>query len=398
MDSIKVRGKRCPRPIKRWTQCGLSDRVLAAIEKAGYAKPFPIQAQTLPAIMSGRDVIGIAKTGSGKTMGYTLPLLRHIMDQPPLANGDGPIGLVMVPTRELAMQVYREVSKLGKVVGLAVAAVYGGANLKAQIGHLKRGAEVIVCTPGRMIDMLAANAGRVTNLRRVTYVVLDEADRMFDMGFAPQIDRIIDNTRPDRQTVLFSATFPQAVERLARGVLTKPVQIIVGGISVVSNTIEQHVEVTPVEAKLPRLCALVRQHYDEGQQLVFVDTQEACDALFRELLKQNLPCATLHGGMGQDDRDSTIADFKAGNLNLLVATSVAARGLDVKGLTCVINYEVPNHYEDYVHRVGRTGRAGNTGVAYTFLTPDEEKYAPDLVKAMEAAGQEPPDEVHLASC
>ena len=393
MDGIKVRGKRCPKPIKRWTQSGLSDRLLGAIAKAGYTAPFPIQAQCMPAVMSGRDVIAIAKTGSGKTMGYALPLMRHVMDQPPLGHGDGPIGLIMVPTRELAMQVYREVSKFAKVAGCAAAAVYGGANLKQQIAELKRGAEIVVCTPGRMIDMLSANSGRVTNLRRVTYVVLDEADRMFDMGFAPQIDRIVQNVRPDRQTMLFSATFPQAVEKLARGVLTKPVQIVVGGISVVSNTIEQHVEVLSQDAKLPRLCQLLRQHYEEGQQLVFVDTQEACDALFRELLKQNLPCATLHGGMGQDDRDSTIADFKSGDVSLLVATSVAARGLDVKGLTLVVNYEVPNHYEDYVHRVGRTGRAGNSGTAYTFLAPDEEKYAPDLVKAMEAAGQEPPDEV-----
>ena len=393
MDGIKVRGKRCPKPIKRWTQSGLSDRLLAAIDKAGYVKPFPIQAQCVPAVMSGRDVIAIAKTGSGKTMGYALPMLRHVMDQPPLANGDGPIALVMVPTRELAMQVYREISKFAKVAGCAAAAIYGGSNLKQQIAELKRGAEIVVCTPGRMIDMLTANSGRVTNLRRVTYVVLDEADRMFDMGFAPQIDRIVQNTRPDRQTMLFSATFPQAVEKLARTVLTKPVQIVVGGISVVSSTIDQHVEVMSTDAKLPRLCQLLRHHYDEGQQLVFVDTQEACDALFRELLKQNLPCATLHGGMGQDDRDSTIADFKSGDVSLLIATSVAARGLDVKGLVCVINYEVPNHYEDYVHRVGRTGRAGNTGTAYTFLTPDEEKYAPDLVKAMEAAGQEAPDEV-----
>ena len=310
MDGIKVRGKRCPKPIKRWTQSGLSDRLLAAIDKAGYVKPFPIQAQCVPAVMSGRDVIAIAKTGSGKTMGYALPMLRHVMDQPPHANGDGPIALVMVPTRELAMQVYREISKFAKVAGCAAAAIYGGSNLKQQIAELKRGAEIVVCTPGRMIDMLTANSGRVTNLRRVTYVVLDEADRMFDMGFAPQIDRIVQNTRPDRQTMLFSATFPQAVEKLARTVLTKPVQIVVGGISVVSSTIDQHVEVMSTDAKLPRLCQLLRHHYDEGQQLVFVDTQEACDALFRELLKQNLPCATLHGGMSQDDRDSTIANFK----------------------------------------------------------------------------------------
>jgi len=392
-DAIKVRGKKCPRPIKKWTQCGLSDRVLGVIEKAAYAAPFPIQSQALPAIMAGRDVIAIAKTGSGKTMGYTLPMLRHVLDQPPLDNGEGPIAIVMVPTRELAMQVYREIGKFTKVTGLRCVAVYGGAGIKQQIAELKRSPEMIVCTPGRMIDMLTANSGRVTNLRRVTYVVLDEADRMFDMGFAPQIDRIVGNTRPDRQTMLFSATFPAAVEKLARTVLTKPAQIIVGGISVVANTITQHVEVITPDAKLGRLCQILRKYYDEGQMLVFVDTQEACDNLFRELLKQNLPCCTLHGGMGQDDRDSTIADFKCGNTSLLLATSVAARGLDVKDLILVVNYEVPNHYEDYVHRVGRTGRAGNTGNAYTFISPDEEKYAPDMVKAMEAAGQEPPDDV-----
>merc|ERR1719446_1727690 len=238
-----------------------------------------------------------------------------------------------------------------------------------------------------MIDMLTTNNGRVTNLRRITYVVLDEADRMFDMGFAPQIDRIVGNTRPDRQTLLFSATFPGAVEKLARTVLSKPVQIIVGGISVVSNMIAQHVEVLSTDAKMGRLCQIIRHHQDEGQILVFVDTQAACDNLFQDLIKASLPCTTLHGGMGQDDRDSTIADFKCANTSLLVATSVAARGLDVKDLCCVINYE------DYVHRVGRTGRAGNQGSAYTFITPEEDKYAPDMVKAMEAAGQEPPDDV-----
>ncbi len=393
LERVKVRGKRIPRPVRRWAQCGLSDRVLNVIERAGYAAPFAVQAQSLPVIMSGRDMIGVARTGSGKTMAYTLPLLRHAADQPPLVDGDGPIGLVMVPTRELAMQVYHEVRRFSRATGLRVAAIYGGAQVKEQIGALRRGAEIVVCTPGRMIDMLVAGQGRVTNLRRVTYLVLDEADRMFDMGFAPQIDRIVGNTRPDRQTLLFSATFPAQVEKLARGVLFKPVQVVVGGISVVSDSIEQHVLVVAADAKLRRLCEVLREYRDEGQILVFVDRQEGCDALFRELLRLQTPCATLHGGMAQDDRDSTLADFRAGNVGLLVATSVAARGLDVRDLVCVINYEPPSHYEDYVHRVGRTGRAGNSGVAYTFLLPDEDKYAPDLVRAMELAGQEPPDDV-----
>ena len=195
----------------------------------------------MPIIMSGRDMIGIAKTGSGKTLAFLLPMFRHIMDQPALESDDGPIAIIMTPTRELAMQIAKECKKFTRSLNLNVVAVYGGTNISEQIAELKRGCEVIVCTPGRMIDMLAANNGRVTNLRRITYVVLDEADRMFDMGFEPQVTKILDNIRPDRQTVMFSATFPRKMEDLARKALIKPIEVSIGGKSVVCKEVEQHV-------------------------------------------------------------------------------------------------------------------------------------------------------------
>lgn len=384
---VQVHGKRCPKPISRWTQTGLSDTVLKVLQRWGYTKPFAIQAQALPAIMAGRDLIGVAKTGSGKTLAYVLPMLRHVLDQRPLDDGEGPIALVMVPTRELAAQVYKEAQRFAKPAGARLACIYGGLAVKQQIDSLKRGAEVVVCTPGRMIDMLTANNGRVTNLARVTFVVLDEADRMFDLGFEPQMKRILGNVRPDRQTVLFSATFPPSVEGLARKILKRPVQVIVGGVSVVADTIEQHVEVVTKDAKFGRLTQLLNEHLRKGQVIVFVDTHDRADTLFKDLASGRYPALSLHGRMDQSDRDSVIADFKTGARPLLVATSIAARGLDVRDLKCVINYDVPTHYEDYVHRVGRTGRAGRQGVAYTLLCPDEERAAPELVKALELANQ-----------
>ena len=194
-----------PKPVQKWSQCGLNIQSLEVIKKLGYERPTAIQMQALPAIMSGRDVIGVAKTGSGKTMAFMLPMFRHIRDQRPLEGSDGPIGLIMTPTRELATQIHKEAKPFLKAMNLRAVCAYGGAPIKDQIADLKRGAEIIVCTPGRMIDLLAANSGRVTNLRRVTYVVLDEADRMFDMGFEPQVMKIFANIRPNRQTIMFSA-------------------------------------------------------------------------------------------------------------------------------------------------------------------------------------------------
>jgi ATP-dependent RNA helicase DDX46/PRP5 len=363
--------------------------------------------------MSGRDAISVAKTGSGKTIAFLMPMFRHIKDQRPLEPMEGPVALIMTPTRELAVQIHRECKPFLRVLNLRVSVrdvgffvstltyhqavcAYGGSPIKDQIAEMKKGAEIIVCTPGRMIDLLTANSGRVTNLKRVTYLVLDEADRMFDMGFEPQVMKIVNNIRPDRQTVLFSATFPRQMDSLARKILRKPLEITVGGRSVVAAEIEQIVEVRAEDTKFTRLLEILGQMYNEDPEcrtLIFVDRQEGADNLLRELLRRGYLCMSLHGGKEQVDRDQTIADFKSGVVPVVIATSVAARGLDVKQLKLVINYDAPNHMEDYVHRAGRTGRAGNKGTCVTFITSEQERYSVDLYRALKASNANVPKEV-----
>jgi len=388
---VKVRGHGAPAPVSSFEQCGLSERVLKVMEKQNITTPFAVQAQCVPCIMAGRDVIGIAKTGSGKTLAYLLPMLRHIMDQPPLAaNESGPVGLVLAPARELACQIHLVCKVFTKQLGLKSTAVYGGAGVAEQIGDLKRGTHICVATPGRLIDILTMQSGKILSLQRVTYVVMDEADRMYDMGFAPQISAILAAVRPDRQTVLFSATFPKSVESLARKSLKYPVEVIVGGRSVASDNVTQYAELIEEDDKFLRLLQLLGEYVDETKKaIIFVDTQIRADNLFEQLLRNGYVTLSLHGGKEQEDRDSTISDFKRKDgPSVLVATGVAGRGLDVPSCVCVINYSCPNHLEAYVHQVGRTGRAGNKGVAYTMVNSTEEaKFAPNIVRALSEAGQ-----------
>ncbi|KAJ5419564.1 uncharacterized protein N7487_003114 [Penicillium crustosum] len=398
LDGIKVRGRDVPKPVQKWSQCGLGVQTLDVVHKLGWENLTSIQAQAIPTIMSGRDVIGVAKTGSGKTGAFLVPMFRHIKDQRPLSSTDGPISMILSPTRELATQIHKDCKPFLKALGLRAVCAYGGAPIKDQIAELKRGAEIIVCTAGRLIDLLAANQGRVLNLRRITYVVLDEGDRMFDMGFGPQVVKIMASIRPDRQTVLFSATFPKNMESLARKTLNEPVEITVGGRSVVAPEITQIVEVRNNDQKFFRLLELLGNLYEDDaneddRTLIFVDRQEAADDLLKQLMYKGYPCMSIHGGKDQIDRDSTIQEFKAGIFPILVATSVAARGLDVKQLKLVVNYDAPNHLEDYVHRAGRTGRAGNTGTAVTFITEEQDRYAVDIAKALRQSGQEVPEPV-----
>lgn len=395
LDGIKVKGKDVPKPVQKWSHCGLPRQTLDIVDKLGFSKPTPIQMQAIPAVMSGRDVISVAKTGSGKTLAFLIPMFRHIGDQEPLKNGDGPIALIMTPTRELATQIHRDCKPFLKPRGLRAVCAYGGAPIRDHIAELKRGAEIVVCTPGRMIDLLAANQGRVTNLKRVTYVVLDEADRMFDMGFEPQVRKIFANMRPDRQTILFSATMPRGnIDALTKTVLKNPIEIEVGGRSVVAPEITQIVEIRNENQKFIRLLELLGELYaddDDDRTLVFVERQEKADALLGELMKKGYPCMSIHGGKDQVDRDSVISDFKTGVVPILIATSVAARGLDVKQLKLVVNYDAPNHLEDYVHRAGRTGRAGNKGTAVTFVTDEQENCAACIAKALEQSGNSVPE-------
>lgn len=395
LDGIKVSGKDVPKPVQKWSHGGLTKPMLEIVEQLGYEKPTPIQMQALPVIMSGRDVIGVAKTGSGKTMAFLLPMFRHIKDQDPVKD-DGPVGLILTPTRELATQIYRDCKPFLSALNLRAVCAYGGPPIKDQIALLKAGADIVVATTGRFIDLLAANQGRVVNLKRTTYIVLDEADRMFDMGFEPQVMKIFANVRPDRQTVLFSATMPRIIDSLVKKVLKNPVEITVGGKSVVAPEITQVVEIREEKDKFLRLLELLGELYvddDDVRTLIFVERQEKADDLLRELLRKGYGCMSIHGGKDQVDRDSTISDFKSGVCPVMIATSVAARGLDVKQLKLVVNYDAPNHLEDYVHRAGRTGRAGNTGTAVTFVTPEQESCSVGIAKALEQSGQPVPEQL-----
>ncbi|KRW98717.1 P-loop containing nucleoside triphosphate hydrolase [Pseudocohnilembus persalinus] len=383
-----------PKPAQNWYQCGLTELQLQLlIKKKNYQKPFPIQCQCFPIITSGYDTIGVAETGSGKTLAYILPMLRHIQDQPPLREGDGPIGLVLVPTRELAQQIYGECKSFAKPLGLTTIAVYGGAGIQGQLSELKKGGEIVICTPARLIDVLTTSNGKITNLNRVSYVVIDEADRMLDQGFQPQIVKILNNVRLDRQTVMFSATFPKEVESLANILMDKPIEVVVGAKGQACTNIDQEIEVIDEVKKQLRLLEILGQWNERGSIIIFVEKRQDCDILFQELIKFGYLSISLHGDMDPDDREFAIYDFKKGVANILVATSLCARGLDHRNVVLVINYDCPNHLEDYIHRIGRTGRAGQKGNAITFITPEQDKYATDLIKALQMSSQKVPQDL-----
>ena len=385
MEGIKVKGGYVPVPVHRWTQVGLTSKMIALLDRNGYERPTPIQAQAVPVIMSGRDIIAISKTGSGKTLAFLLPLLRHVNFQEPLRVGDGPIAMIMTPTREICSQIGKELKTLLKATkNLRYACLYGGTSMPEQIRILKKGVEIVICTPGRMFGMLAMSKGKVTNLQRLSFLVLDEADRMFDMGLEPVISKIINHARPERQIVMCSATFPRRMEALARKTLDRPIEVLVGEKSKVCKEVEQNVHILAEQDKFLKLLEILGNFSENGLSLIFVNRQEKADILLKELMASGYKeCASIHGGIDQDDRDSVMKRFKAGYLRYLIATSVAARGLDVKDLNLVVNYDCPNHYEDYVHRCGRTGRAGRKGRADTFLNLEEGHLAGFILKALE---------------
>ncbi|PRW59097.1 DEAD-box ATP-dependent RNA helicase 24 [Chlorella sorokiniana] len=390
---VRVSGFDAPRPVRSFVQCGFDAPLMQAITKAGYQQPTAIQAQALPAALSGRDVLGIAKTGSGKTAAFVLPMLVHIMDQPELAKGEGPIAVIVAPTRELAEQIHKEARRFGKPYGLSVCAAFGGLNKHQQFKDLKAGCEVAVCTPGRMIDLVKMKA---CTMKRATYLVFDEADRMFDMGFEPQVRSIMGQIRPDRQTLLFSATMPRKVERLAGDALTSPVRITVGEVGGANEDIKQVVEVLH-DAGMKQTWVLDRlqRFIDDGDVLVFANQKAKVDELTAALQAAGARVAAIHGDMDQHTRMTTLHDFKAGKFHALVATDVAARGLDIKSIKTVVNYDAAKDIDTHVHRIGRTGRAGDKeGVAYTLLLPHETRIASDLVQNLAAAGQEVPPMLH----
>ncbi|KAJ3085536.1 ATP-dependent RNA helicase ddx42, partial [Quaeritorhiza haematococci] len=389
---MTVTGHDVAKPCVSFAHFGFDEELMDAIVKQGYSVPTGIQQQAVPVALCGRDIIGIAKTGSGKTAAFLWPMLVHIMDQPELEKGDGPIGLILAPTRELAHQIYVEAKRFAKCYNLNVTVVYGGASKTEQFKALRGSSpEILVATPGRLIDMVKMKA---TNLRRVSYLVLDEADRMFDLGFEPQVRSFCTNTRPDRQTLLFSATFRKRIERLARDVLTDPVRIVIGGIGQANTDVTQIVHVLNEDAdKWDWLVSRLVGFAMDGSVIVFVSKKAGVDELSANLRDRNFSCAPLHGDMVQSERDKVISDFKHGRVGILICTDVAARGLDIKSVKTVVNYDIARDIDSHTHRIGRTGRAGEKGTAYTLITMKEDKFAGELVRNLEDASQAVPHEL-----
>ncbi|EHA22725.1 ATP-dependent RNA helicase of the DEAD-box protein family [Aspergillus niger ATCC 1015] len=385
---MAVQGRNVPRPVETFDEAGFPQYVLSEVKAQGFDRPTAIQSQGWPMALSGRDVVGIAETGSGKTLTYCLPAIVHINAQPLLAPGDGPIVLILAPTRELAVQIQAEISKFGKSSRIRNTCVYGGVPKGPQIRDLSRGVEVCIATPGRLIDML--EAGR-TNLRRVTYLVLDEADRMLDMGFEPQIRKIISQIRPDRQTCMWSATWPKEVRQLASDFLNDYIQVNIGSMDLSANhRITQIVEVVSDFEKRDKMIKHLEKIMENraNKCLIFTGTKRIADEITRFLRQDGWPALSIHGDKQQQERDWVLNEFKTGKSPIMVATDVASRGIDVRDITHVLNYDYPNNSEDYVHRIGRTGRAGAKGTAITFFTTDNSKQARDLVTILTEAKQQ----------
>ncbi|CAH1105818.1 unnamed protein product [Psylliodes chrysocephalus] len=388
---INVTGNNPPKPVTSFAHFGFEDKLIKTIIKAEYTTPTPIQAQGVPCALLGRDVLGIAHTGSGKTAAFLWPLIKHVAVQKPVEEGEGPIALILAPTRELALQIYTEAKKFAKVYDLRVICAYGGGSKWEQSLALKEGGEIVVATPGRIIDHIKGGA---TNLQRVTFLVLDEADRMFELGFEPQVRSVCNHVRPDRQTLLFSATFRKRIEKLAKDALTNPVKISQGTTGQANEDVTQHALLLPTqEAKREWLFGKLVELLSAGSVLVFVTKKLDAELVFRDIIMKEFECLLLHGDMEQAERNKVIMSFKKNECPLLVATDVAARGLDIPHVRTVVNYDIARDIDTHTHRIGRTGRAGTQGTAYTLLTPKDKEFVGHIVKNLEAAHQEVPQDV-----
>jgi ATP-dependent RNA helicase DeaD len=347
-----------------FAELGISDVMLAALDRAGYTEPTPVQSGIVPRAMAGVDVLGQARTGTGKTAAFAIPILEQVKHA---RKGAPPQALVLVPTRELAVQVRDEFEKLAHGRRVTCVPVYGGKPIRGQLAKLERGADIIVGTPGRVLDMIGRGA---LDLRSIQTVVLDEADRMLDIGFRPDIEKILRRCPRERQTLLLSATVAPPVERLARTYMREPEVMDFSPKTKAVDTIEQFYFTVDQERKFDLLVRLLKRETPE-QAIVFCRTKRGTEKIYRRLSKNFQASDMMHGDMAQSARDRVMKAFRAGNIKLLVATDVVGRGIDVSGISHIINYDIPQSSDDYVHRVGRTGRMGREGVAYTFVTTEE---------------------------
>ncbi|XP_060810376.1 probable ATP-dependent RNA helicase DDX23 [Amyelois transitella] len=408
--NITIKGGKIPNPIRSWKEAGFHSDIMDIINKVGYKSPTPIQRQAIPIGLQNRDIIGVAETGSGKTLAFLIPLLTWIQSLPKnerLEDADqGPYAIILAPTRELAQQIEEETNKFGIPLGITSVVVVGGLSREEQGFKLRLGCEIVIATPGRLIDVLE---NRYLVLNRCTYVVLDEADRMIDMGFEPDVQKILEympvsNIKPDtdaaedasvllanyntkkkyRQTVMFTATMPPAVERLARSYLRRPAIVYIGSVGKPVDRTEQVVFMIGENEKRRKLTEILQRGV-EPPIIIFVNQKRGADVLAKGLEKLGFNACTLHGGKGQEQRDFALASLKNGSKDILVATDVAGRGIDIKDVSMVINYDMAKTIEDYTHRIGRTGRAGKTGKALSFVTKEDSALFYDLKQVLLAS-------------
>ncbi|CZT18346.1 probable Pre-mRNA-splicing ATP-dependent RNA helicase prp28 [Ramularia collo-cygni] len=386
--NIATKGGSIPNPMRSWKESGLPKRLLDIVDEAGYTEPSAVQRAAIPIALQSRDLIGVAVTGSGKTAAFLLPLLVYISELPALnemTKNDGPYAIILAPTRELAQQIEIEAKKFATPLGFTCVSLVGGHSIEEQSYNMRDGAEIIIATPGRLVDCIER---RVLVLSQCCYIIMDEADRMIDMGFEEPVNKILDalpvsNEKPDtddaedavamsqhryRQTMMYTATMPVAVERIARKYLRRPATVTIGNVGEAVDTVEQRVEfISGEDKRKKRVAELLHSREFAPPIIVFVNVKRACDALARDISKMGFATVTLHGSKTQEQREAALAQVRAGQAEILVATDLAGRGIDVPDVSLVINFTMAGNIESYTHRIGRTGRAGKQGVAVTFV-------------------------------
>uniref|UniRef100_A0A914D9D1 Probable ATP-dependent RNA helicase DDX23 n=1 Tax=Acrobeloides nanus TaxID=290746 RepID=A0A914D9D1_9BILA len=405
--NITIKGGRIPKPVRYWKEAGLPQEIYDVILEVGYKEPTPIQRQAIPIGLQNRDIIGVAETGSGKTAAFLIPLLVWLKTIPKLERheefGAGPYAIIMAPTRELAQQIEVETKKFGDKLGVRTVSVIGGASREDQGLRMRMGVDVVIATPGRLVDVLE---NRYISLDQCTYVVMDEADKMLDMGFEPDVNRILEfipvtNLKPDtdeaedeakllenfntrhkyRQTVMFTATMGPAIERLARQYMRRPAVVHIGSAGKPTERTEQIVYLISEERKKKMLIEVLEKN-SRPPIIIFVNQKKGADLLGKGLAKLGFNPVVLHGGKGQEAREYALEEIKNGSRDILVATDVAGRGIDIKDVSLVLNYDMAKNIEDYTHRIGRTGRAGKHGKAISFLTPEDKDVFFDLKQCL----------------
>ncbi|CAD6256525.1 unnamed protein product [Miscanthus lutarioriparius] len=401
---VETSGRDVPPPVSTFAEIDLGEALNDNIRRCKYVRPTPVQRHAIPISLAGRDLMACAQTGSGKTAAFCFPIISGIMKGPPAGRpqrGGGmgmrtayPSALILSPTRELSMQIHEEARKFSYQTGVRVVVAYGGAPITQQLRELERGVDILVATPGRLVDLL--ERARVS-LQSIRYLALDEADRMLDMGFEPQVRRIVeqmDMPLPGvRQTMLFSATFPKEIQKMASDFLDNYIFLAVGRVGSSTELIAQRVEFVQEADKRSHLMDLLHAQRDAGKQtltLVFVETKRGADSLENWLCMNGFPATSIHGDRNQQEREYALRSFKSGQTPILVATDVAARGLDIPHVAHVVNFDLPNDIDDYVHRIGRTGRAGKSGLATAFFNDNNSSLARSLADLMQESNQEVP--------